>query len=95
MTVAILNLNKHGVYRKFLINKQHYWPNGCPGAHIDSYMEGKPLGLVKTLRKDMGGLTFTIHCTIDERFVTKLMRTHRILNKVPAHSTYLQKLRSG
>ena len=30
--VGILHLHEHSVYRKFLINKQHYWPNGCPGA---------------------------------------------------------------
>ena len=54
-------------------------------------MEGKPLGLVKTLRQDIGGVPFNIHCTRDDRFVTKLMSTYRILNKVPNHSTYQQK----
>ena len=56
-------------------------------------MEGKPLGLVKILRQDMAGVPFNIHCTMDDRFVTKLMITHRILNKVPNHSTYRQKNR--
>ena len=58
VTVGILHLHEHGVYGQSLIKKQKYWPKGCPGAQIDSYMEGKPLGFVKTLRQDMGGDTF-------------------------------------
>ena len=55
-------------------------------------MEGKPLGFVKTLRQDMcGGVTFNIHCTRDNRFVTKLMSSHGLLNEVPDHSTYQKK----
>ena len=37
------------------MKKRKYWPKGCPGEQIDSYMEGKPFGFVKTLNKDMGG----------------------------------------
>ena len=54
-------------------------------------MEGKPLGFVKTLRQDMRGIPLKINCTRDDRFVTKLMRTHGLLNEVPNHSTYQQK----
>ena len=39
----------------------------------------------------MGGVPFNIHCTRDDRFVTKLMSTHGLLNEVPDHSTYCQK----
>ena len=38
-----------------------------------------------------GGVTFNIHCNRDDRFVTKLMSTRRLLNKVPNHSTYQPK----
>ena len=48
--VGILHLHEHGVYGQVLIKKRKYWRKGCPGAQIDSYMEGKPLVLVKTLR---------------------------------------------
>ena len=63
VTVEILHLQEHGVYGKSIIKKQKYWPKGCPGAQIDSYMEGKPLVFVKTLRHDMGGGAFqhTLH----------------------------------
>ena len=88
VTVGILHLHEHGVYGQSLIKKRKYWPKGCPGAQIDSYMEGKPLGFVKTLRQDMGGVPFNIHCTRDDRFVTKLMSTHGLLNEVPDNSTY-------
>ena len=56
--VVILHLHKHSVYGQLLIKKRKYWLKGCPGAYIDSYMEDRPLGFVKTLRQDMGGGTF-------------------------------------
>ena len=63
VTVGILHLHEHGVYGQSLIKKGKYWSKGCPWAQIESYMEGKPLGFVKTLRQDMGGVTFkhTLH----------------------------------
>ena len=64
---------------------------GAPGANIDSYMYGKPLGFVKTLRQDIGVLPFNTHCTRDDRFVTKLMSTHGLLNKVPDYPNYQNK----
>ena len=39
----------------------------------------------------MGGIPFNIHCTRDDRFFTKLMSTHGLLNKVTDHSTYWKK----
>ena len=88
VTVVILHLHEHSVYGQSLIKKRKYCPKGCPEAQIDSYMDGKPLVFVKTLRQDMAGLPFNIHCARDERFVTKLMSTHGLLNEVPDHSTY-------
>ena len=54
-------------------------------------MEVKTLGFVKTLIQDMVGVPSNIHCTRDDRFVTKLMSTYGLLNEVPDHSTYRQK----
>ena len=70
VTVGILHLHEHGVCGKILVKKRNYCPKGCPGAQIDSYMEGKQLGFFKTLRQDMGGVPFNIHCIRDDRFVT-------------------------
>ena len=50
VTVGILHLHEHGVYGKSFIKKRKYEPKGCPRAYIESYMDGKPLGFVKTLR---------------------------------------------
>ena len=61
VTVGILHSNEHDVYGQSLIKKRKYWPKGRPGPQIDCYMEGTPLGFVKTLRQDMGGVTFNIH----------------------------------
>ena len=63
VTVGILHLHKHGVYGKSFVKKRKYWPKVCPGAQIESYIDGKPLVFVKTLSQDMGGSTFqhTLH----------------------------------
>ena len=55
VTVGILQLHEHVVYGQSIIKMRKFWPKGCPRAHIDSYMEGKPLGFIKTLRQDLGG----------------------------------------
>ena len=91
VTVVILHLNEHGVYGKLLIKKRKYWPKGCPGSQIDSYMGVKPLGFIKTLRQDMGGIPFNINFTRDDRFFTNMMSTHGLLNEVPDNFTYRQK----
>ena len=91
VTLGILHLHEHGVYGQSIIKNRKYRPKGCPGAQIYSYMESKPLGFVKTLRQDMEGVSFKIHCTRDDMFVTKLMSTHGLINKVPDRSTYHQK----
>ena len=41
--------------------------------------------------QDMDGIPFSIHCTRDDRFVTKLMSTHGLLTEVDDHKTYRQK----
>jgi len=91
VTVGILHLHDHGVYGQSLIKKRKYWPKGVPGNQIDRYFEGKPLGFTKTLRQDMDGIPFNVHCTRDDRFVTKMMSTHGLLNEVSDHKTYRQK----
>ena len=91
VTVGILHLHDLGVFGQSLIKKRKYWPKGVPGDQIDKYFEGKPLGFVKTLRQDMEGIPFNVHCTRDDRFVTKLMSTHGLLAEVEDHKTYRQK----
>jgi hypothetical protein len=91
VTVGILHLHELGVFGQSLIKKRKYWPKGCPGDQIDKYFEGKPLGFTKTLRQDMDGIPFNIHCTRDDRFVTKMMSTHGLLSEVSDHTTWRKK----
>ena len=91
VTACILHLHDLCVFGQSLIKKRKYWPKGCPGDFIDEYMEGKPLGFVKIFLQDMDGIPFYIHCTRDDRFVTKLMSTHGLLTEVDDHKTYWQK----
>ena len=91
VTAGILHLHDHGVYGQSLIKKRKYWPKGVPGDQIDAYFADKPLGSTKTLRQEIDGTKFNIHCTRDDQFVTKMMSTHGLLSEVPDHTTYRQK----
>jgi len=91
VTVGILHLHDLGVFGQALIKKRKFWPKGCPGDQIDKYFKGKPLGFAKTLRQDMEGIPFNIHCTRDDSFVTKMMSTHGLISEVADHTTYRQK----
>ncbi|KAL7525460.1 hypothetical protein ACHAXR_001013, partial [Thalassiosira sp. AJA248-18] len=91
VTVGILHLHDLGVYGQSLIKKRKYWPKHVPGKQIDDYFEGKELGFTKTLRQEIDGIPFNVHCTRDDRYVTKMMSTHGLLEEVADHKTYRQK----
>lgn len=91
VTAGILHLHDLGVYGQALIKKRKYWPKDVPGDQIDQYFDGKPLGFSKTLKQDMDGIPFYVHCNRDTKFVTKMMSTHGLLTTVPDHITYRQK----
>lgn len=90
VTVGILHLHDHGVYGQSLIKKRKYWPKFVPGDQIDRYFAGKELGTTKTLRQIIDGVQFNVHCTRDDRYVTKLMSSHGLLTEED-HTTYRQK----
>ena len=53
---------KRGAYWKLFIEKGKYRPKGVPpGAQIDGYTEGKPLGFVKNLEAGYGGGYISIY----------------------------------
>ena len=91
VAVGIMHLHDLGVFGQALIKKRKYWPKHVPGDMIDRYFKEKPLGSVMTLRQQIEGITFNVHCTRDDKFVTKLMSTHGLLAEVPDHKTYRQK----
>ena len=59
-----------------------------PGRQIDEYFNDKPIGFSKTLKQEIDGKQFLIHCTKEDKYVTKLMSTHGLMNEVPTHKTY-------
>ena len=85
--VRITAMHNFGVYGKSLIKKQRYWPKNVPGDAIDSYFANKELGSAKTFRQIFDGKPFLVHFHKDNRYVTKLMSTHGIINKIPTHKT--------
>ena len=87
---GILHLHDLGVYGQALIKKRKFWPKHCPGEQIERYFDGKELGFTKTLRQEIDGIAFNIHCTRDDKHVTKMMSTHGLLNEVVDHKTYRQ-----
>ena len=88
VTAGILALHDHGVYGQALAKKRRWWPKHVPGDQIEKYFEGKELGDVMTLKQDLGGKQFLVHCTNDDKYVTKLMSTHGLIRRVDDHSTY-------
>ena len=90
VTAGILHLHELGVYGQALVKKRKYWPKDVPGDQIDRYFDGKELGFSKTLKQDMDGILFYVHCSKDTKFVTKMMSSHGLLMLVPDHKTYHQ-----
>ena len=86
--VGIEAMDKYGVYGQALIKKKRYWPRGVPGDQIDEHFNNKALGYSETLKQVADGKQFLIHCTKEEKYVTKLMSTHGLINEVPDHTTY-------
>ncbi|KAL3784439.1 hypothetical protein ACHAWO_012771 [Cyclotella atomus] len=78
------------MYGQSLIKKRKYWPKWVPGDQIGKWFEGKPLGFSKTLKQDIDGIPFYVHCSRDTRFVTKMMSTHGLLTPNPEHKTWRQ-----
>ena len=90
VTAGILHLHELGVYGQALVKKRKYWPKDVPSDQIDRYFDGKGLGFSKTLKQDMDGILFYVHCSKDTKFVTKMMSTHGLLTPIPDHKTYRQ-----
>ena len=86
--VRITAMHNFGVYGKSLIKKQRYWPKNVPGDAIDSYFANKELGSAKTFRQVFDGNPFLVHCHKDDRYVTKIMSTHGLINEISTHKTY-------
>ena len=76
-------MHNFGVYGQSLIKKGRYWPKNVPGDAIDSYFTNKELGSAKTFRR-----VLLLHCHKDDRYVTKIMSTHGLINEIPTHKTY-------
>ncbi|KAL7467273.1 hypothetical protein ACHAXS_007534 [Conticribra weissflogii] len=88
VTAGILALHRRGVFGQALIKKRgRYWPRSVPGDDIDAYFEGKELGETMSFEQEIDGIKFLIHCTKDESYVTKLMSTHGMLDKIQDHQT--------
>ena len=86
--VGIIAMHKFGVYGQSLIKKLSYWPKNVPGDAIDSYFANKELGSTKTFRQVFYGKPFLVHCHKENRYVTKMMSTHGLINEIPTHKTY-------
>ena len=59
-----------------------------PERQIDEYFNDKPIGFSETLKQEIDGKQFLIHCTKEDKYVTKLMSTQGLMNEVPTHKTY-------
>ena len=91
VSAGILALHHRGVYGQALIKKRgRWWPKKVPGDQIDEYFMAEPLGKAMTLKQIVDGTQFMVHCHKDDRYVTKIMSTHGLINEVAGHTTYRQ-----
>jgi hypothetical protein len=81
-------LQQFGIHRQFLIKKRKYWPKHVPGNYIDEYMATKLLSHMETFVQVIEGKRFLVHCTKDQDYVTKIMSTHGVLDKIQDHETW-------
>ena len=81
-------MHNFGVYGQSLIKKQRYSPKIVPGDTIDSYSANKELGSAKTFRQVFNRKLFLVHCHKEDRYVTKIMSTHGLINEISTHKTY-------
>ena len=88
VSVRIIAVHNFCVYGQYLIKKRRYWPNNVHGDAIDSYFTNKELGSAKTFRQVFDKNPFLVHFHEDDRYVTKIMSTHGLINEIPTHKTY-------
>ncbi|KAL3790836.1 hypothetical protein ACHAWO_012136 [Cyclotella atomus] len=91
VTAGILHLHDLGVYGQGAHQTQ-VLAEGCAGVTrlISTLMVSRSVS-PKTLKQDMDGIPFYVHCNRDTKFVTKMMSTHGLLTTVRDHITYRQK----
>ena len=89
VSVGIIAMHNFGVYGQSLIKKQRYWLKKVPGYAINSYFTNKELGSSKTFRQVFDGKPFLVHFHKEDRYMTKIMSTHGLINEIPTHKTYM------
>ena len=80
VSVGIIAMHNFGVYGQSLIKKQRYWPKNVPGDAINTHFANKELGSAKSFRQFFDGNPFLVHCHKEDRYVTKIMSTHGLIN---------------
>jgi hypothetical protein len=88
VTKSVLALHVKGVFGQFLIKKRRYWPAQVPGNQIDTHMMAKSLGEMETFVQDLNGVPFFVHCTRNDKYMTKIVLTHGTLEEKEDHSTW-------
>ena len=87
VSVGIIVMHNFGVYGQSLIKKRRYWPKNVPSEAINTYFASKELGSAKTFRQVFDGKPFLVNCHKDDRYVTKIMGTHGLINEISTHKT--------
>ena len=88
VSAGIIVMHNSGVYGQSLIKKIRYWPKNFSSDASDSYFANKELGSTKTFRQVFDKKPFLVHCNKDNMYVTKIMSTHGLINKISTHKTY-------
>ena len=83
VTAGIFELHNIGIYGQALMTKQgRYWPHNALGDFIDEHFYDKEIVSRESLMQTINGISFLIHCQKEEKYLAKIMSTHRTVNEV-------------
>lgn len=85
---GVVACHNKGVYVQAYVKKRSHWPKGVPGDDIDDHLREAPLGSCQTLVQEVNGVRFLVHCCRDVDWVSKIMSTYGMLDKIQDHPTY-------
>ena len=80
--MALIALEKHGLFAHALIKKRRYWPKYICVESIKSKCAGKPVGFVDALPGTLDGIPFYVFAMKEPDYVMSVMSTYGALNNV-------------
>ena len=85
---GVIECHKHGIWFQAYIKIRRNLPWGVQGEVINGYFDKATFGHCKTLVAEHDNIEFRVHCCQDDKYVSKIMSTHGMVETVQDHPTY-------